>query len=347
MIPMISSLLTPSRPVRVLFGALAIGSSLGGVATSAAASTSVATVPVGYLKYEIPGGGVTSTVGIPLDDTSAPPAGIRTGVIESFTSNTIGQSTGGWTANLASASAPWMVRLTSGPSAGKMLDITSNTGTTLTVVGANLTTLGLTAGVDTFELVPMDTLWSVLGSDTVQGGPSAAVADVVQVRSGTAWLAFYYDTGLGFWRRTSGAATNSNNTIVRPGSGMLILRRGGAQTLTFAGRVLGTTFRMPVNNASTTGLTTGFPTDTTLAGLSLQNLLAGWRSGTTTAAADSIGLHNGTTWVPYVYNGSNWQTPAGANSDSVSVPAGTVLLIQRPGSTPGTTDLVRSNSLNL
>lgn len=328
-----------SRTVRSL-PVLAVLASLAGFSPGLAA-TSVATVPVGYLKVDAPTG-VTTPFGVPLDDTSAPLTGIRTGKIESFTVNTIANSAGGWTGNLAAPTAPWLVRITSGPSAGKTLDITSNTATTLTVSGADVTALGLTAGTDTFELVPMDTLWSLFGN-TLQGGASAGVADNVQVRSGVSWLVYFYDTNLGYWRRTIGPATNSNNVPIRPQSGVQILRRGPALTLTFAGRVPATAFRAPVANASSTVLHAGFPTDTTLGGLATQTLLAGWRSNAAAASADQVAVHNGSAWVSYFHNGSFWQPVSGpaTNSDAVAIGAGALLTIQRPGATAGSTDLVR------
>ena len=297
----------------------------------------VTTVPLGYLKATLPTG-ATTAFGLPLDGLGATPIGLRAAKIETLTATTLTQSLRAWTGNLANPAAPWALRLTSGAAAGKLLDLAANTTTSLTVTGADLLALGVVPG-DTFELVPLDTLGTLFGAGTFQGGTSSANADVVQLRSGTAWLAFYYDTTLGFWRRTSGTATNANNVVLRPGAALLVLRRAASLTLTFPGRVLGTAFRTPVNNAGTTGTTTGFPTDTTLAGLALQTRLPGWRAGTATATADSVGLYSGTAWVPYLYNGSNWQTAAGVNADALSLPAGTVLLLQRPGATAGTTDL--------
>ena len=323
--------------------ALASLALLAGFTSPASALTTVATVPVGYLKIDVAGSAATTPFGLALDDLSAPPAGIRAGKIESFTTNTLANSQGGWTGNLASASAPWLVRITSGASAGKTLDITGNTATTLSIGGADLTSLGLTAGTDTFELVPLDTLWTLFGSDTVQGGTSAALADNVQVRSGASWLVYYYDTNLGFWRRTVGPATNSNNTVLRPGSGLQVMRRSAALSLIFTGRVPATPFHVAVSNASSTAIHAGFPTDTTLGGLAVQTLLPGWRSGPSAATSDLVALYNGTTWLNYFYNGSFWQPNTGpaTNSNAQAIPAGAVLAIQRPGTTTGSTELVR------
>jgi hypothetical protein len=274
---------------------------------------------------------------------SAPPAGIRAGRIESFSANTLTNSAGGWTTNLANPAAPWFVRLTSGAAVGKLLDVVANTATTLTLSGADLTTLGLTAGVDTFELVAGDTLFSLFGNNALLGGTSASTADNVQVRSGVSWLAYYFDTNLGFWRRTIGPATNANNVLIRPGSGVQIIRRAPATTLTFTGRVPALAFRVAVNNASSTVIHSGFPTDTTLGALALQTLLPGWRSMPTPTGADTLSLFNGTGWVSYFHNGSFWQPTSGAptNSDGQPIPAGALITIQRPGTAAGTTDLVR------
>jgi hypothetical protein len=338
---MISSFHSLSRPVRWL-GTLASLTSLAGL--SAFAATSVATVPVGYMKIDVPTGVVTP-VGIPLEDTTAPLSGIRTGIIESAAGTTLTNAGGGWTSPLSSPSAPWLLRITSGAAAGKVYEIASNTATSITVSGGPyLSDIGLVAGVDTFELVPLDTLWTLLGSDTVQGGTSAATADNVQVRSGASWLAYFFDTNLGYWRRTLGPATNSNNVVVRPGSGLQILRRGAPLTLTFAGQVGATPFRVNVNNSSTTAIHTGFPVDTTLGALGVQHLLSGWRSGPSAAGSDLVALHNGTAWVNYFYNGVNWQpaTGAAANSDAVAISGDDVITIQRPGATPGTSELIRA-----
>lgn len=307
-----------------------------------ASSDGATTTPVGYVNQPL-AAGTSCAFGILLDDTAAAPVGLRAGKIESFNASTLTNNAAGWTGSLAVPSAPWAVRLASGAAAGKLLDVTANTSTTLTVSGANLTTLGVAIG-DSFELVPLDTLGSLFGPAPLDGGTSAATADVVQLRSGAAWVAFYYDTNFGHWRRTTGAPVNSDDTVIRPGSAMMVVRRGGSTTLTLVGRVLGTTYRTPINNASTTAISAGFPMATTLGDFGLQNLLSGWRSGTTTSTADSIGLYNGSAWVPYVYNGAHWQTTGGASSDAVAIPAGAAILIQRPGSAAGTTDLIRAKT---
>lgn len=300
------------------------------------------TTPAGYLNTSL-AGGKTTAFGLLFDGTAVNPTGLRAGKIDSLTANSLTALNGNWTDTLADPAKPWAVRLLSGAAAGKLFDVNGNTSTTLTLGGGDLLAAGIATG-DRFELIALDTLHTFFGPSLLQGGTSSGLTDVVQLRSGTTWLAYYYDTTLGFWRRTIGPATNSNNVIIRPGSGLTILRRGATLNLSVAGRVLGTAFRAPVNNASTTAITAGYPIDTTLSALGVQSLLAGWRPGTTTAAADSLSLYNGTTWIPYVFTGTQWQTTSGVASDSTGIPAGAVLLIQRPGVTTGTTDLVRAKA---
>lgn len=297
-----------------------------------------ATVPVGYMNFALTNGG-TLAFGIPLDDASGPISGIKGGKIAAFTATTLSHSSGGWSPGvLAAPAAPWAVRFTSGNAAGKLVDIAGNTATTLTLKNADLNALGVAVG-DTFELVALDTLGALFGAATLQGGTTVANADNVQIRTGGTALTYFYDTGLGCWRRST-ATANANDTTLRPGSGFALLRRGAAKTVTVTGRVLGTAYRQPVANAGATTLTHGFPTDTTLGALAFQTRLGGWRSGTT-AAADAVYLHNGTAWAGYVYNGSNWiALSGGAVSNSVPVPAGALILIQRPGAAAGTTEFV-------
>jgi hypothetical protein len=289
-------------------------------------------------------GGATSGVALLLDDVSANPVGLRAGRIQGTTTNALLHADGSWTGSLANPAAPWAVRITSGRASGALLDITANTATSLTVAAASLADLGVASG-DSFELVALDTLGTLFGSTTLLSGPTPATADVVQVRSGTVWVSYFLDSTRGYWRRSSGLISNCDNTVIRPGTGLLVTRRGSAMPLVFTGRVLGGQFRFPVSNAGSTVLSQGFPTDTTLSGLAVQGLLPGWRAGTSVSAADSLALFNGSTWTPYVFNGRSWQTPAGVNCDNVTVPADALLLIQRPGTKPGTTDLLRPSSI--
>jgi len=279
-------------------------------------SGDVSTTPVGYMNTTY-ATGTTTCFGLMLDDTSATPNGLRAAPIESFTANTIANSAGVWSGNLANPATPWAVRLTSGAAAGKIFDITANTATTLTLSGPALTTLAVAVG-DTFELVSLDTLSTLYGATPCKEALPPRPPTSYNCAAVATWIAFYYDTALGFWRRTSGTASNSNDTIIRPGSGVLLLRRGPTLTLTLTGRVLGTAFRASVNNASTTGLTAGYPMDTTLAGFGLQNLLSGWRAARLRALPIRlvcITAHLGAVSLQRHL----WQTTTGVNSDTIVI----------------------------
>lgn len=91
-----------------------------------------------------------------------PPAGVRSGRIDSFMGSTFTSASAGWTANLVNLTSPWLVRITSGRANGRLMKIAANTATTLSVTEINpvtlsegpvdLSSLGLVAGTDTFEL---------------------------------------------------------------------------------------------------------------------------------------------------------------------------------------------------
>lgn len=298
-----------------------------------------ATVPVGFIQTTL-ASGATSVWAPALDPLTRPAVGLRAGRVEGVTASTVSHYTAGWAAGaLAVPATPWAIRFTSGAAAGKTLPITGNTTNTVTISGASLSAIGVAVG-DAFELVATKTLGSHLTGIGLTGSTSAASADVVQVRSGTAWVSYYYNTTAAAWRRTIGSTASANTVTISAESGLLITRRGATLPLLTIGRVLGTTFRPPVFNAGTTVLTTGYPKASSLGDLAVQTRLTGWRSGTTTAAADQVLLYNGSGWTTYLYNGSSWQTTTGSNANAVPLPAGSLFTIQRPGTTSGTTDLI-------
>ncbi|HEY1111766.1 MAG TPA: hypothetical protein VGE76_24135, partial [Opitutaceae bacterium] len=99
-----------------------------------------------------------------------------------------------------------------------------------------------------------------------------------------------------------------------------------------------------VANTGNTYTHTGFPTDTTLGSLSLQTRIPGWTSATTAALADKVYLHADNGWRGYFHNGAAWVAATGdaASQEALALPAGSPLLIVRPGLTDGASTLVRA-----
>ena len=276
------------------------------------------------------------------------PLAIGAGVarISSLTSTTITATGAGWTDGaLATAAFPYAFRITSGAAAGATFGISANTTDTLTTSGVDLTALGVLTGVsgDTFRLVPIDTLNTLFGSNTLLGGTSAAQADIVTLSSNSQ-SSYYYNTTLGRWVRTTGPTTDRGNILILLDSAITIARKSTALTLRFTGRVPDVRFSLEVPNAGTTYTHTGFPTDVTLGVLSLQTALPGWVSASSASNADILSVDIGAVSSAYFHNGTNWQRTTGpsTNRDSIIIAAGIPIIIFKRGSASGTSTLNRN-----
>lgn len=328
----------------------ALSSLLFTFAVSASAATS-STPPQGGLLIPVAAGTAlapsTTAFAVPLYDLPAA-SGATVGALASLTSTTLTVTNAGWTAGaLASTAFPYAVQLTSGTAAGQLLTITANTATTLTVSGGDPVALGVVAG-DRFRLIPVDTLNSLFGSNTLLGGPTAAAADNV-ILSTTAQTAYYYNTTLGRWVRTTGPTTDRGNTPI-PALGMIsIVRKSAALTLAFTGSVPTERTRLAVPNSGSIYLHSGFPVDLTLGTLAIQTALPGWVSGATAATADTLSVVSGANRVSYYHNGTAWVRTTGpaTNRNTTAIPAGTPMVLTRVGSAAGSSLLTLNRPYSL
>lgn len=310
---------------------------------------STRTVPMGTLKFTINSGSVTVPVttafAIPLLDVPAA-SGATVGRINALTATTLTATGANWTAGaLAMPSFPYAFQITSGAAVGATFSITANNTDTLSTSGVDLTTVGLAAGSagDTFRLVPIDTLNTLFGSTTFLGGISPTEADIITLGSNLQ-LAYYYNTSLSCWVRTTGPTSDRGNIPI-PLNGMIsVTRKSNALTLTLVGRVPDVRFSLVVPNSGSTYTHTGFPTDVTLGSLSLQTALAGWVSAPVAGDADTLSVSIGALWLTYFHNGSYWQRTTGpaTNRDSVIVTTGTPILIFKRGTAAGTSTFMRN-----
>lgn len=323
---------------------------LGLMLTSGAfAAQSATSFPMGGLTVTINAGTVAAPVStsfaLPLYD---PPLAVGAGVgrIASLTATTLTCTGAGWTSGaLATAAFPYAFRITSGNAAGATFYVTANTADTLTTSNVDLSTLGIATGAsgDTFRLIPVDTLNTLFGSNTLLGGTSPTDADIVYVGS-NAQSAYYYNTSLSRWVRTTGPTTDRGNIPIPLDSGLLVTRKSTALTLRFTGRVPEVRFSLTVANSGTTYTHTGFPTDVTLGALSLQTALPGWTSGAAAASADILTVGLTAAASSYFYNGTNWQRTTGpaTNRDSIVITAGTPIMIFKRGVASGTSSFTRA-----
>jgi uncharacterized protein (TIGR02597 family) len=321
-------------------------------ALSAYAQTSVATIPEGMISFNVPGG-ETTYLSFPLSNNLT-----YTGAVSAVTSTTISvdDSPAPWNAGaLASAAAPYFVKFLSGNETGRILLITANTSSTLTldVTDHSPQTVYLTASGfsvsagDTFEIFPADTLASVFGDNSAQnplvfqGSTSVFSADCVSTYNPTlmCWQAYYFNTTAGYWQLV-GATGNANNTILYPFGAVAITRPFGETTTTFAltGRVTEVSPLIKTPGGSTTVFgSTGCASDMTLSQLQLGS---NWTKGTSPITADTLSVWNPTLCCfdcYYQTPDSTWHNCSNSTTDQSNfvLAAGTAVSIVQHASVAG------------
>ena len=323
------------------------------------ASTTVATVPEGYVTLTVAAGTgagvVPSVLAFPLQGT-ATASGQMVGVVTSVTASTITNANAGWTAGqLSQAATPYLLQFTSGKAVGRtflLSTTTANTATTVTLdltdsLATDLTTLGIT-NADTYQIIPADTLLSVLGTPAttgVLGGTNSNTCDLVTTLTTGGWIPYYYNTSTNHWTRASLPHSVGDNLVIRPDSGV-IYNRYATTPLSFVlvGRVPSVTRQAAVSNSGISSISNSWPVDLTLGTSSIQNI-PGWVTGTSSATADTVQVYSAATgWRSYYYNGTNWRSaskpyPLG---DSISLPAGTLITIDKLGTASGQSILTQA-----
>ena len=315
------------------------------VVCSSFSNTVMTTVPGGCFTVQIAGGTVaeptTTRFAVPLVD-SPQATGRATGAITALTATSLTIADGGWVEGaLATTEFPYAIRIMTGAQAGLTTLVTANTVNTITAAGFDFSTLGVAVG-DRIQIIPVHTLNTLFGSDTLKGATSAATADVVFLGT-PSQVGYYHNTALGRWVRTTGPATDKGNVVILPEAMITVRRTAPLLSLFFVGRVPETPFVAAVGNSGNSYMHTGFPTDTTLGALSMQTILGGWVSHSNAAAADQLALPVNDGWLSYYHNGVQWvQTTGTATSrDNVVVPAGTGVLVTKKGFAPGVSLLRR------
>ena len=324
---------------------LALGACLSLGLSSSLAQTSVTTVPVGAMMVTIAAGtGVSSkltAVSVPLLlDSSI--SGKVTGVISSFSANTITSTGAGWLAGQLSVDqTPYMIRITSGSAIGRTFLVSTsslNTIDTLTIDATeaiNLTTIGLAIN-DSYQILPVHTLASVLTpTDGVFPGADAYHSDNVLINKNGVWNVFYYSTSVtpNRWTRVALGSPDASNEVIRPDSVILYKRLANtAMSFTFTGSVPLVSRSSAVRNSGLTFLASNWPIDMTIASLQL-NTISGWVSNANPYNADKVLILSSGVWKTYYYDGTNWRqiTLGFPICDSDPVAAATGVLINRLG----------------
>ena len=323
----------------------------------------VSTVPVGTVNLTAAAGtGSTSTVSVlsfPLLGTASI-TGQSSGVITGVTANTISNSNAGWTAGaLSVAASPYVIQITSGSAKGRTFLVSTTTVNTATAVTIDsqesgqidLTSLGIVSGAsgDTYSIFPCDTLLNAFGpgsavtsGTTALGSTSPAGADVVQLFVSGAWRQYYYNTTSGHWLR-AGPNIQSDNVVIRPDTGVIYSRLAAtALNLTVLGSVPAIDRKAIVSNSGVTFVSSSWPMDLTLATSNIA-AIPGWVPNASASSADIVQMFVSGAWRQYYYDGSHWRRAGpGTISDTVSIPAGTAVMLQKLGSATGVTTLAQT-----
>jgi hypothetical protein len=325
-------------------------------ALPAFAQTTVATVPSALMTLSIQSG-VTNYLSIPLLQTST-----YTTTVASITTNTItvDDTPAPFTGSLATTGSPYFVKFLSGNEVGRVMLITKNTASTLTVdttdhttgaaVALTTTSFEVQAG-DVFEIFPGDTLASIFGNNTstnplVLTGGTTKTSDIVGLYStSNNPTKYYFNTTANQWEQV-GTAANANNIVIYPYSAFTVDRLATHPTtsLTLNGRV---TQVVPTTKVVSRG--TVFTSTQLAVGVKLSQLqLTNWVQGSTLTTADNLCV-----WNPslnafdtyYQRPDSTWRKSTDATTDQSSfvIMAGTVTKILKRTAVSGATAFLQSS----
>jgi len=329
-----------------------------GMTSANAQNATVATIPEGMMTYNLLPN-TTSYLSLPLTANLT-----YSGAVTAVTANTIsvGDNPAPFTSNLATASAPYFVKFLSGSEMGRVILVTANTTSALTLdttdnsnQTVSLTTSGFSVAMgDTFEVFPGDTLANVFGNNTAQnplllmGATNIYLADSVSIYNSPMGRlkSYFFNTRAGYWE-ANGSSANANNTILYPYGSLIVTRRTGAAdiSLVLSGRVA----EVPVltkttGNSSVVYASTGSATNMTLSQLQYGS---NWVTGTNAFTADTISIWNPTLSrfnTYYQMPDSTWRlsTNADADQSNVVVAAGDSISIVQRSSVSGASSFLQS-----
>lgn len=331
---------------------------LSGALTHAATVTS-ATVPEGMITFSLPHG--TSTLlSLPLSNNVAYTSSV-TAVTD--TSITVGDSPAPFTGSLTTPASPYFVKFLSGNERGRVMQITSNTASSLTLNTTDgnlgspvfLTTANFNVQVgDTFEIFPGDTLASIFGAGTTQspltltGGTSVIFSDTISVytTSTAPALTYYFNTTNGYWEQY-GTTANANNTIIYPYSALAIERRGTHPdtTLVVGGRVTSVASQIKVVGDGTVYASSHYASAIKLSQLQFGS---NWTTGSSVIVADILSV-----WDPaidsfdtyYQKPDSTWRKYPDSVTDqsNSTIAPGVVLTITKRSAVTGGASFLQSS----
>lgn len=321
------------------------------------------TVPVGYVTLKAAAGTGTAkkstSLSLPLYGTMEGDGAMK-GQLTHISANALTNADADWTpGQLSQAAAPSLIKITSGAATGRTFLIstaTPNTANTV-VIDANdvaqgaLNTLGIAIG-DSYELLPCDTLSSLLGTPEtsgVVGGAKANSSDTVAITTNGKSDTFFYSTTLQRWTKSYPGNPDATNQPLHPDVGFTYSRIASSDlTLLLTGRVATTSRLAAVKNSGVTHLAQNWPINTTLLDTNIHQI-AGWQAGESAAKADRAQLYIDGVLHTYWFDGTNWREHATSTpiADSLLIPAGTSVILTKLGTTAGYSPVSQALPYNL
>lgn len=288
------------------------------------------TVPEGVQIFTLPHG-ATSYLSFPL--TADP---VYSDAVSAVTTNTISvANTSAFTGTLATlteptSSIPYFVKFLTGAQTGRVMLVTGNTASSLTLDTTDHTATSpesLTGNTDsissitptpfnvavgdTFEVFPGDTLATLFGDNVVggdskikyplmvTGGTNVAIADTIALPtiSTAPQTTYFFNTTYGYWVQyggplSGGVPVNANKSIIYPYSALTAFVRNTHPDVSLAltGRVAEVPLLIKTIGNTTKYTSTQYPVDVTLSQLQLGS---NWTKGTNVVNSDVIGVWNG------------------------------------------------------
>lgn len=315
----------------------------------AATAVDVTTDPVGFMEVAInPGTGgsrALTVLSFPLVTTTNV-NGASTGTIDALTSTTVTSNSVNWVpGELSQASAPKILRITSGAALGRTFLISTsaaNSATTLTLASSettDLTTLGIITGTngDSYKIYDCHTLSSLFGTPAIfafVGNANPDLADNVLLLINGTWSTYYYNTTLNRWTKRSLGSPDASNQAIKPDAAILFSSIGTSSlSLLATGAVPSTALKNVINKSGLTFLANNWPTDVTLFNSGIQQI-PNWQANANVNNADQVLLLVNGTWSTYWWNGSNWRKRGLGSpiSDTQAIPAGAGIILSKTAS---------------
>jgi uncharacterized protein (TIGR02597 family) len=337
---------------------------LVGMATLTAINTNAQTIttdPVGYITLtaqgtDAPGGGNPHYVYLGLGMTQLP---VNRGLAITNGANTLTVSnalTAGQYNFTADAHPAYFIEVTSGPLAGLLDDIVSNSTTAVFTSDdlSSFVTSNNPSGQVTYKIYPHWTLGTVFGPQNqvgLLGASTAGAADNVFVwnpnTQGNATYYFKTSGGGGTgWRSTASATINQSNAVLYVDQGIVIGRKttGNLPIQLVGGVKLGQTISPIVGNGYTFAGNV-YPAGFSLgaSGLYTTNSATGLVGASTAGAADNVLIWNPSTQGNATYyfktaggGGTGWRSTASATVDASTnqIVLGSIAVIQRKVASP-------------